>query len=120
MNIVPVRISHGTGEHTATIGGAAVPLRNAWQLNGLALLGFRPEDVSLTGPDHAPRAEVTAVELLGAETILSANLEGGGPIAVRAPRDLGARPGEIVGLNFVPGALHLFDPETGAALVSSN
>jgi multiple sugar transport system ATP-binding protein len=114
MNIVPTHIDHG--KRTATIGGSALHLPDALQCNGSVLLGFRPEDVSLTGSEEAPRAKVTAVELLGAETILSATLEGGVPITVRAPRDLVARPGDIVGLSVGPDALHLFDPETGVAL----
>jgi multiple sugar transport system ATP-binding protein len=114
MNIVPVSINHS--ERTAAIGGSALRLHDAQQCNGSALLGFRPEDVSLTPPEQAPRAKVMAVELLGAETILSATLEGGNPIAVRAPRDLTARPGDVVGLSVDPDALHLFDPETGVAL----
>jgi multiple sugar transport system ATP-binding protein len=114
MNVVPVTVNHG--ERTAAIGGNTLRLHDVSQCNGSALLGFRPEDVALIGPDQGPRAKVTAVELLGAETILSATLENGGMIAVRAPRDLVARPGEIVGLNIAPDALHLFDPESGVAL----
>jgi multiple sugar transport system ATP-binding protein len=114
MNIVPATVNHG--ERTAAVGGSTLRLDDAPQCNGSALLGFRPEDVSLTAADQAPRAKVTAVELLGAETILSATLEGGNPIAVRAPRDLIARPGDVVGLSVAPDALHLFDPETGVAL----
>jgi ABC-type sugar transport system ATPase subunit len=114
MNIVPVSVNHG--ERTAALGGDTLPLRDVSRCNGSALLGFRPEDVSLIGPDQAPRATVTTVELLEAETILTATLEGGNAIAVRAPRDLIARPGDVVGLSVAPDALHLFDPETGAAL----
>jgi multiple sugar transport system ATP-binding protein len=120
MNIVAVNVAHRENGHTAAIGGAAVRLLDASQCNGSALLGFRPEDIVLTDSDGAPRAQVTAVELLGAETILSATLEGGASVAVRAPRDLIARPGDVIGLSIAPNALHLFDPETGAALGRQN
>ena len=70
---------------------------------------------SLTSPEGNPRAIVQAVELLGAETILSATLEGGGDIAVRVPRDVIASPGERIGLHVPAHALHLFDPQTGVA-----
>jgi multiple sugar transport system ATP-binding protein len=113
MNIVPVSIDRA--ERSASIGGGSLRVHDASQCSGSALLGFRPEDIALTNPDHAPRARVTVVELLGAETILSATLEGGDPIAVRAPRDLVARPGDVVGLSVPPDALHLFDPESGRA-----
>jgi multiple sugar transport system ATP-binding protein len=120
MNIVPVGIVHRDGEHAAAVGGQTIRLRDAAPCNGSALLGFRPEDVALTSAEEGPRARVTAVELLGAETILSATLEEGTPIAVRVPRDLVARPGDTVGLSLSPDTLHLFDADTGMALVRSN
>jgi multiple sugar transport system ATP-binding protein len=113
MNVVPTTIDHDN--RTATLGGGTFRLHDTSQGKAAALLGFRPEDISLTDPSRAPRAQVTAVELLGAETILSATLEGGSPIAMRAPRDLVARPGDVIGLSVGPDALHLFDPESGIA-----
>jgi ABC-type sugar transport system ATPase subunit len=113
MNVVPTTIDHDN--RTAALGGGTFRLHDTSQGKAAALLGFRPEDISLTDPNRAPRAQVTAVELLGAETILSATLEGGSPIAMRAPRDLVARPGDVIGLSVGPDALHLFDPESGIA-----
>jgi multiple sugar transport system ATP-binding protein len=120
MNIVPSTLHRGDNRCVATVGGAAVRLCDDAPCDGSALLGFRPEDVTLTSPDTAPRALVTAVELLGAETILSATLDGGGSVAVRAPRDLTARPGDVIGLSLAPDVLHLFDPKTGVALARPN
>ena len=122
MNIVPARARRLrtacaamlVGGGSFALDGAADP--GALPRDGAVLLGFRPEDIALAAPDGRPRAIVQAVELLGAETILSATLEGGGDIAVRAPRDLVAQPGERIGLAVAPQALHLFDPQTGAAL----
>jgi multiple sugar transport system ATP-binding protein len=121
MNIVPARLEGAEDRIFALAGGGGFGLDGAIDPSTLpadrsVLLGFRPEDISLTSPESGPRAIVQAVELLGAETILSATLEGGGDIAVRAPRDLVAQPGERIGLSVPPGALHLFDPQTGAAL----
>ncbi|HVL70705.1 MAG TPA: TOBE domain-containing protein, partial [Beijerinckiaceae bacterium] len=80
------------------------------------LLGIRPEDLTLAEPGAGrPTALVQAVEQLGAETILTAALDGT-PIALRAPRDLRAAPGERIGLAAAPADLHLFEPETGAVL----
>jgi multiple sugar transport system ATP-binding protein len=120
MNIVPARLE-GAGGPTALVGGGGFALDGTLEPgqlpgDGAVLLGFRPEDISLVSPDRGPSAIVQAAELLGAETILSATLEGGGEIAVRAPRDLIAQPGERIGLMVPPHALHLFDPHTGAAL----
>jgi multiple sugar transport system ATP-binding protein len=119
MNIVPARLEHANGGLFAHAGGGGFAL-NGYDpsSSGAVLLGFRPEDIALTSPERGPSATVQAVELLGAETILSATLEGGGgDIAVRAPRDLTAAPGERIGLSVAPHALHLFDPQTAAALV---
>ena len=117
MNIVPTRLSGTADMLVAQVGGGEFALRNhAFPTETTLLLGFRPEDVSLASPDGRPRAVVQAVELLGAETIVSATLEGGGEIAVRAPRDLIANPSETIGLAVAPDALHLFDAQTGASI----
>jgi multiple sugar transport system ATP-binding protein len=120
MNIVQAKLDGAGGRVSALAGGgfgldgAAEPAERPAE--GAVLLGFRPEDVALVPPGSGPQATVQAVELLGAETILSATLDGGGEIALRAPRDLIATPGERIGLAVPPHALHLFDPQTGAAL----
>ncbi|HEX8164943.1 MAG TPA: sn-glycerol-3-phosphate ABC transporter ATP-binding protein UgpC [Beijerinckiaceae bacterium] len=121
MNIVPARLDGGADRLSALVGGNGFRLDGAaapaeLPAEGAVLLGFRPEDVALVPPGSGPRATVQAVESLGAETILSAALDGGGEIAVRAPRDLAATAGERIGLAVPPHALHLFDPQTGAAL----
>jgi multiple sugar transport system ATP-binding protein len=120
MNIVPARLDRA-GALRAIVGGGGFGLDGTVETgrlsdNGAVLLGFRPEDIALASPERGPSAIVQAAELLGAETILAATLEGGGDIAVRAPRDLIAKPGERIGLAVLPHALHLFDPQTGAAL----
>jgi multiple sugar transport system ATP-binding protein len=118
MNIVPARLDRTDDRLSVLAGGGAFALDGgvAEPSADAVLLGFRPEDISLTSPESNPSAIVQAAELLGAETILSAALEGGGEIAVRAPRDLTAQPGERIGLRVPPDALHLFDPQTGAGL----
>ena len=120
MNIVSARLDQRGEGATVLAGGGDFRLDPAIEAgrvpaHGAVLLGFRPEDVSLTSPEGNPRAVVQAVELLGAETILSATLDGGGDIAVRAPRDLIASPGERIGLHVPAHALHLFDPQNGIA-----
>jgi multiple sugar transport system ATP-binding protein len=66
--------------------------------------------------DAHPQALVQTVERLGAETVLTATLDAGGDVALRAPSDLRVEPGERVGLRLSPAEIHLFDPDTGAAL----
>jgi multiple sugar transport system ATP-binding protein len=120
MNVVATRLTPSGEGPQASFGGAMLPLDGfapGAGSDGTALLGVRPEDIALTGPaEGAPQATVQAVELLGAETILSAALDGGGDIAIRTPRDARVEPGERVGLRPEPHAIHLFHPETGAAL----
>ncbi|HEX8665026.1 MAG TPA: sn-glycerol-3-phosphate ABC transporter ATP-binding protein UgpC [Beijerinckiaceae bacterium] len=125
MNVVEARLD-GVGDRlSALAGGGGFKLDGAAEPterppDGAILLGFRPEDVALVPPASGPRATVQAVELLGAETIITATLDGGGEIALRAPRDLVATPGERIGLAVPPQALHLFDPQTGVALARAS
>jgi multiple sugar transport system ATP-binding protein len=120
MNIVPARIEHMDNSDGAVVGNSVFDLGRRAACNGSVLLGFRPEDVSILPPEGAPRAKVLAVELLGAETIVSAALDEGSAIAVRVPRDLTARPGDMIGLRVAPDALHLFNPQTGTAIARPN
>jgi multiple sugar transport system ATP-binding protein len=123
MNVVPARLAPGEGI-VARVGGGALPVLGfAPDATGPfaqgereILLGVRPEDLTLVEPGAGtPTALVEAVEQLGAETILTASLDGT-PIALRAPRDLRATPGERIGLAAGSADLHLFEPETGAVL----
>jgi multiple sugar transport system ATP-binding protein len=118
MNVVPATITRDNKGVSAVIGKGRLALHTAFPAGreGSTLLGFRPEDVSLTSGTDAPRATVKVVELLGAETILAAALENGDEISVRAPRSLLVRPGEVIELSIAPDALRFFDPKTGTAL----
>jgi sn-glycerol 3-phosphate transport system ATP-binding protein len=77
------------------------------------VLGVRPEDISLAsgGMDAA----VESVEYLGADTILACRA-GGQRVLVRLGGQSALKPGERVGLNWAPGARHLFDKATGRRL----
>jgi multiple sugar transport system ATP-binding protein len=122
MNVLPVPLSVSSVPQ-ARLGGATLALEDfapaevARLDREEGLLGIRPEDIRLTEPaPERPLAEVVAVERLGAETIISALIARGQSIAIRAPRDLGLRPGERIGLAIDLQDLHLFDPQTGSAL----
>ena len=118
MNVVPATLTHDKNGVSANFGNGSLAIGPAIVVKqeGPTLLGFRPEDVSLTSGTNGPKAIVKVVELLGAETILAATLENGDDVSVRAPRSLLARPGEVIEFSVDPSDLRLFDRQTGIAL----
>ncbi len=128
MNLVEGRLdASGGGNLEAVIGSArlAVPasLRNGYSSHSgqRVTVGLRPEDFHLApvGRDAAAVSlQTVAVELLGPEVILVAELGGrGGPeIMARMPRDFVARPGVDVTLHYDLSQLHVFDAATGNVL----
>ena len=86
-----------------------------------AILGVRAEDLHLDAAAAGAgggriRGRVFAVEPLGAETLLAVETEGGVECTARLPRDVTARPGELVELHFSASAGYLFDKATGKAV----
>ena len=86
-----------------------------------AIFGVRAEDLHLSAAAAGAgggrvRGRVFAVEPLGAETLLAVETEGGVECTARLPRDVMARPGELVELHFAASAGYLFDKATGKAI----
>ncbi len=75
------------------------------------LLGVRPEDIRLADTGGL-KVQVTAVEYLGADSILTcaAGLE---MLAVRCHGRLGVSPGAFVSLGWTADAVHVFDAISG-------
>jgi multiple sugar transport system ATP-binding protein len=104
----------------AASGTAAATLAKAPTTAGDVLVGFRPEDVVLTGAGQgALQAKVRVVESLGYERHVLCHVEGaddvvgGGDVVVRTPATaVLPGDGESVGLDVPPGRLHLFDVAT--------
>jgi multiple sugar transport system ATP-binding protein len=96
--------------------------RVALREGGAAVAGVRPEAFRLAPADglddhsSALVGVVEVVEPLGPETHLVVDV-GGEIVTARVGRDAAARRGEKVTLAVPPGALHLFDPDSGAALL---
>ena len=114
MNILP-------GE--ATEGGVRLPdgttLPAGSDARGRVEIGLRPEHVR-PDPDGPLAFHVRAAEPLGASTLLHGALgEEGLPFIAAVPgvHRIGEAH-EAIRLGVDPGALHLFDPETGARLPS--
>ncbi|WP_416673049.1 ABC transporter ATP-binding protein [Egbenema bharatensis] len=89
-------------------------------------LGIRPEhlSVSLPAPKNLP-VQVERVEALGSETYLMVNLSETAarpgispPLQVRIEPDRTVTIGETLWLALSPDKIHLFDTETGEAIVS--
>jgi ABC-type sugar transport system ATPase subunit len=97
-----------------------VVARAACDLPARAMLGVRPEharlwsdDAGLVGPVDG---QVEYVEALGRETFIGVAAPGGARFVLEADGAYRIRIGEHVRFGFIPGRLHVFHPDTGAAL----
>ncbi|HME25453.1 MAG TPA: ABC transporter ATP-binding protein [Acetobacteraceae bacterium] len=118
MNLVPIEL----GEFSGQLGSICIPLRS-WSAKALGqarsvLLGIRPEDLYETRPrpgdDLVPIAmRVSAVEPLGAETLLVLTLDGDTTdIVARVGRDTRLRAGERATILLDTAQIHMFDLTT--------
>jgi multiple sugar transport system ATP-binding protein len=112
------------------VGAATVPLGDALApaarlaAGTEVVFGLRPEDIRQadSGAAHAGSsvriaAEVTSVEPLGAETLVTLVPRGGdSEMRARLGRDTALRAGETADFALDLRAVHLFDPRTGQAL----
>ena len=112
MNILP--LADGAGG--AVVKGTAGPVVREGKGEGLAL-GLRPEDVTL-GESAGLPARVAAIEYLGADSIISAEV-GSATVAIRAPGGTQARVGDTVRLAWPDGAEHVFETNTGARIAET-
>ena len=86
--------------------------------SGPVTVGIRPEDLLAEGAGESPsiRVRITLVEPMGADTLVFCTTEEGQELTVRLPRYTAVRERETLSLTPRPGAVHLFDPETGQRL----
>jgi multiple sugar transport system ATP-binding protein len=76
-------------------------------------LGIRPEHVA--AGNSAVRVKIENTEVLGSETIVHARFESGKALTYSRRGIAGARPGDIVPLDFPDAFVHVFD-EAGNAI----
>jgi multiple sugar transport system ATP-binding protein len=116
MNLLPGKIVRGAGDEvTVEVAAGSLPLpphlRAAGAGAGAVVLGVRPESLRLD--EHGPLgAEVTIVELLGAEThVICATPDGTRLIVRQPPQAARPAPRDLVriAVDPDPAALHLFD-----------
>lgn len=129
MNLLSAQIVSKAGENFARVGNAMISLAR-WSTadlvacSGKVLLGVRPEELSLID-SAAPgqptlRGTVTAVERLGAETLVVVDVEGQtGEVTARVHRDVKLELGDSATLGFSPEVLYLFDANTEKAILAS-
>jgi multiple sugar transport system ATP-binding protein len=118
MNLVPCTLAEGA----ADLGGTRVPLPADLARRAAAVaahtFGVRPENIRLApvaADDIALTAEVSLLEPLGAETLVTLKL-GQAEMVARCPASFAQRPGSQVPVHLSPAQLHLFDRESGQAL----
>jgi ABC-type sugar transport system ATPase subunit len=125
MNLLEARLETDGLDGMAAVHGALrlpIPREQALAYGAYAdkpvILGVRPEDMY----DHPVvggasfDGRVVAVESLGPETVLVAEILGGAEISARLGRAFSARAGEMQRLHVDPRQLHLFDPATTRAI----
>ena len=118
MNIVGGTVRRGEGTAWLEAEGGVrwpLPADTAGQDGQTVAYGVRPGDLGVGGADRAVPAEVIVVEPTGAETELLVQV-GSSQIVVVLHGRTSARPGEVVQLAVDTGAVHLFDPTSGATL----
>ncbi|MES2099824.1 MAG: sn-glycerol-3-phosphate ABC transporter ATP-binding protein UgpC [Pseudomonadota bacterium] len=129
MNLAKAKVVAQGGANFAQVGGAMLPLAR-WSAADLApcagdvLIGIRPEELGLLeggAPDaNALRGTVSAIEPLGAETLIVVELDGqAGEVTARVHRDVQLTLGDPATLGFAGPALYLFDAKTEKAILAS-
>ena len=98
------------------IDGAGVPVPMQHEGAYEAVLGVRPEAVSLDDA-AALRGAVASSEYMGTNQVVTIDTATG-TLRAKLPSTLSVREGELVGLRFAPERITLFDAATGRALRS--
>jgi multiple sugar transport system ATP-binding protein len=128
MNLLDGRVESVDGDAVVRIGSAVVRVAGSARASLSAYVGrdiavgIRAEDLyepatrTSSERDARLRARVTAIEPLGAETLVVATLEAGGEVTARVGRDCALRRGDDVDIAIDATAVHLFDPATTRAI----
>ncbi len=117
MNFLRFNGAVAKGDEAVMLDGNSISIPTLLEgCNGDIALGIRPEHVSF-GESSPYRGEVIASEYLGTTRIVTLNTPNG-PLKARTSSALNVTAGEIVGLQFNPDTITLFNEKTGAALLS--
>jgi sn-glycerol 3-phosphate transport system ATP-binding protein len=102
MNLLPLEAGGGG----AVVAGTETPAVAPAECAGLTL-GVRPEHITL-GFERGARAEVAAIEYLGADTLVTCRL-GTATLAARVQGNVGLTRGDPAWLSWAPAAQHFFE-----------
>jgi multiple sugar transport system ATP-binding protein len=124
MNVAPGRLTRDGVMARVDVLGASVPLEPTRlgdsTSSGDVLVGIRPEDLVWSRrpglADYPVRASVELVEPMGHEAYVTARADGV-DLVVRFPPRSGVSVHQTVELALDPERLHLFDPDSGSALL---
>ena len=121
MNLLPARFE--TADTLRLSDTICFGLRNSWQAGRKVTVGIRPEDVDIAAGEAGPGmvdlpATVEVVEPLGSDTLLFTNVLGASVTARVRPGDRPA-PGAQITLRVNSARLHVFDAETGRAVLNA-
>jgi multiple sugar transport system ATP-binding protein len=118
MNLLPAQVRTVDGTVTVSAPGVNVPLWPGHTETVDVTFGVRPEHLVLgqtrTGSARI-QATVVLVENLGSEQLVYCEV-GGESVAIRAPRPVTCKVGEMVTLSAHPDNVHLFDAHSGRRL----
>ncbi|HUG23115.1 ABC transporter ATP-binding protein [Piscinibacter sp.] len=118
MNLLDVRGAVAQGAHQVQVDGRQVDVPVVQGSAARALLGVRPEHVSLRTPGEGLGGKVERVEYFGSHWIAELQTDAG---VIKAVVDKATRPveGEHVGITFDQARVVLFDAETERLLPSA-
>ncbi|MEM0936967.1 MAG: sn-glycerol-3-phosphate ABC transporter ATP-binding protein UgpC [Pseudomonadota bacterium] len=113
MNMIPAEVRDGS---LALSTGGKMPMPRPLPTGQRIILGVRPEDLAPGGGEAVIEGPVHVREPLGHETLIYVGTSDGEVIAKADGRTPPAV-GETVRLGALPENMHIFDAETGKALV---
>ncbi|MEP7284115.1 MAG: ATP-binding cassette domain-containing protein, partial [Rubrivivax sp.] len=117
MNLIDCTVEEGSarfGDRRVALPAALAARADARPLK----FGVRPENLRLArehDADVALQAEVSLLEPLGSETLVTLRV-GPGEMVARMPASFHQPPGTPLTIHLNPGHMHLFDADTGAAI----
>ncbi len=112
MNFLSAHVSGGVAEAP----GLRLPLGDRARDGASVTVGVRPHDVTPTARGGAIELRVEVVEAMGFEAYAHGKV-GDAPFVARLEGAQALpKPGDALSLAVTPGAAHLFDPSSGAAL----
>lgn len=115
MNLLPAQARHGS-----LIVSGSTPWRLQQQIPEELIVGVRPESLAVNGSGPlVMRGQVTASEMLGAETLLTLRSPSGDSFVARLPGVVRISAGDDVTLTTTPEDLRFFDAQSGHALIES-